>query len=239
MLCIKVLLFAHLLADFPLQFGHIYRLKKRYLAGQLPHAIIYFMVMVAAGFPLLAQGRYWICAGALALSHLAIDLFKVRVLDPRSRGRELWNFLADQALHLVAIAIACRALRPLSLLVRDSLWGAVAGNGALSTAVFFCIATFAGTYLLDAARATFGRGGGSAADPVTRQHGLLERALFFIFMVAGGWWMALVPLVIAARVPLANHLTKQFRERGSLLSRGDLIGNLGLAAACAIAARLV
>ena len=91
---VALLVMAHLLADFLFQTNWMVQ-KKRNFFVLILHLII---VTVTAG---LAVGHWnhpliWI----IAASHLAIDSAKTYLLPDR-----LWTFLADQALHLVAIFV--------------------------------------------------------------------------------------------------------------------------------------
>jgi hypothetical protein len=87
------LLFAHALADFVLQPGWMVR-RKAEARMLIAHAgIVAATAWAATGFPLHPA------IAVLAALHLATDALKVWVL-----GDRLGGFLADQALHLAALA---------------------------------------------------------------------------------------------------------------------------------------
>lgn len=236
MLLFRLLILGHLIADFPLQSAGVYRLKKNYLAGQLPHALIYFVVMLVAGYPLLGDREYRLFALYLAASHLLMDLVKIRILDRRVGGNNLYMFLLDQAIHVAAIAAVFLTSLTGAPALRQSMLAGLDQRGLITTGIFFLIATFAGVYLLDSVWGTFftpppARGG------FAKCYGIIERGILFACVAAGGAYLALLPVVVCARLPVANYCAKRFQAHPFLLSMRDLVGNLLCAALCALAVR--
>jgi hypothetical protein len=240
MLLFKMLILAHLVADFPLQTALIYRLKKRYLAGQLPHAMICFVTMAIAGYPLVGYWSFWCFIFLMACIHLAVDYFKLTFLDRMYSGNNLWTFLLDQAMHVSAIATVFLTSLPLSPALGGSLLARLDRSGAITVAIFFLVATFGGVYLIDSARRTFSAApnDGRVPDAFEKYYGIAERGVLFALMLAGYWGFALVPVVLFVRLPMANHCAKKFQERKFLLSPGDIIGSLLIAAAAAVCTTL-
>ncbi len=120
------LLLGHLIADFPLQAGPIYRLKLRGWAGVALHAGIHVAVTA-----LLLRNplRYWPALALLGGLHFATDWLKLRVsFNPQTPG-----FLLDQAAHVAVLALlagripAGAAALPGWLLVPALLYALVPG----------------------------------------------------------------------------------------------------------------
>lgn len=240
MLLFKMLILAHLVADFPLQTDLIYRLKRRYLAGQLPHAIICFVTMALAGYPLAGHWSFWCFISLMAGVHLAVDYFKLTFVDRMGPRNDLWTFLLDQAIHVSAIATVFLTPLPRMPEMGDNMLASLDHAGAITTAIFFLVAAFGGVYLIDSARRTFSAAScdAGAPDVFSKYYGVVERGVLFALMSAGHWCFALVPVVLFVRLPMANHCAKKFQERRFLLSPADIVGSFLIAAAAAVCAVL-
>lgn len=237
MLLFKLLVLAHLVADFPLQSARVYRLKTTNLAGQLPHACIALAAMTLVCYPLAGEWSFWAFATAVAGLHLLIDAMKVDLGDRGTWGGSLWAFLLDQAMHVAMLATVFLTPLPETPGLQSSALGRLDADGAITPAIFFLIATFGGVYLLSAARRTLFDAGGTARSPegFEKYYGIAERGALFLIMTAGGWALSLVPLVLLVRVPSANRAVKRFSPEPFLMSSRNAAGNLLLSAACAFA----
>jgi|LAHQ01.1.fsa_nt_gb hypothetical protein len=240
MLLFKLLVLAHLVADFPLQSARVYRMKLMHLAGQLPHAGIALATTALVCYPLAGEWSFWAFAAAAALLHLLIDALKVDLAERSARGGGLWAFCADQALHLATLAAVFLTPLPDSPALQGSVPARLDEVGVLTPAILFLVATFGGVYLLSAARRTLFEAGAETPPPggAEKYYGAAERGALFLVLAAGGWWLVLVPLVMLLRIPAANRAAKRFRPEPFLTSSRNAAGNLLLSAACAAAAVL-
>lgn len=240
MLLFKMLILAHLAADFPLQTDLIYRLKRRYLAGQFPHALICFGTMAIAGYPLVGHWSFWCFIALMACVHLAVDYFKLAFLDRMGPRNDLWTFLLDQAIHVSAIATVFLTPLPRLPELGGGMLARLDHAGAITTAIFFLVATFGGVYLIDSARRTFLAvpDGARAPDAFSKYYGVIERGVLFALMLGGYWGFALAPVVLFARLPMANRCAKKFQERKFLLSPANVAGSFLIACAAAVCAAL-
>ncbi|MEJ2744115.1 MAG: DUF3307 domain-containing protein [bacterium] len=177
MLLFKMFILVHLVADFPLQTAGIYRLKRRYLAGQLPHAIICFVTMAIAGYPLVGYWFFWCFIFLVACVHLVVDYFKLTFLDSLRPRNDLWTFLLDQAMHVLAIATVFLTPLPRLPEMGGSMLARLDQTGAITISIFFLVATFGGVYLLDSARRTLAGGsdGRCVPDAFAKYYGVAER----------------------------------------------------------------
>ena len=240
MLLFKLLVLAHLVADFPLQSARVYRMKLTRLAGQLPHAGIALATTVCVCYTIAGDWSVWAFAAAIASLHLLIDALKVDLSARGVLGGGLWAFCADQALHLATLATVFLTPLPDSPALRGTLPARLDEAGILTPAILFVAATFGGVYLLSAARRTLFETCAETPPPggAEKYYGAAERGALFLAMAAGGWWLVLVPLVLLLRIPAANRAAKRFRPEPFLTSSRNAAGNLLLAAACAAAAVL-
>ncbi len=131
------LLFAHLIADYPLQTNWIAGAKGR-MRGLLVHILVHILVLLAiagAALPLV-----WPHLLTLALLHLVIDFCKAQV----TRRKPAWvivPYLVDQALHIlvlvgIAFWIAAQVGDVAALLPIDRTV-AIYGSGYVLTYVWF------------------------------------------------------------------------------------------------------
>jgi hypothetical protein len=240
MLLFKILILAHIIADFPLQFDPVYRRKIGSKGGQLLHALIYLTVMMVLGYPLLGDGDYWFFVLLLTLAHLLIDSLKVRVFDRLTGPNNLWVFLFDQALHLVTIAAVFFTSLPDAAALEGSLLQKMDRAGVLGICIFLLIATFAGTFLLSAFKRTILNFPAEEIlhDGFSKYYGIVERGIVFALIVSGGLCLFLVPAVMLARIPIANHYAKQFRYYRFLVSPSDVAASFLITLACAVGALL-
>ena len=238
MLLFKLLILSHLIADFPLQFAIVYRAKLRSSAGHIFHALICLGSSALFGYPLLGRGYYWLFIIALAVAHLLIDAMKVKYLDCIAGPASLWIFLLDQALHIAAIATVLLTSLPASAGLAESALGELDHAGLITMSIFFIAGTFGGTYLLAAIKVTFFGAPAVevASDGFSKYYGVIERGIIFLLIILGGFLFLLVPLVLAARLPVANRCAKKFKPRRFLLSPLDIAGSLLIACVSALAA---
>jgi hypothetical protein len=93
-----VLFLAHLLADFPLQTNHIFRLKIASNLGLALHVLIHMFV---AAFLIQQPAQHLDLLLALGITHFVTDWIKLRFSgDPQWPG-----FILDQLAHLLAIGL--------------------------------------------------------------------------------------------------------------------------------------
>ena len=99
MTLLALLILAHLLADYPLQIGALFRLRLRSVWGDIIHGLVFGVVATLLLWPpppLLAVG-----IAILTFIHIVIDRYKMWLVNVGADN--VWIFLADQALHLAAL----------------------------------------------------------------------------------------------------------------------------------------
>jgi len=99
---LAMMLLAHLIGDYVLQFNALVRWKTRSLWGVLAHGTIVTMVTVIAA--ITVQPAWWHYALLIGASHTLIDIVRARLIAPPTPGLDLLYFLLDQIAHLSIIA---------------------------------------------------------------------------------------------------------------------------------------
>lgn len=98
-----VMLLAHLIGDYVLQFESLARWKARSLLGVLAHGAI--VTLTTAAFTLLVDPAWWPYALLIGATHTAIDVVRARFLKPTHPTWELVWYLLDQLAHVTVIVL--------------------------------------------------------------------------------------------------------------------------------------
>lgn len=95
---IEVLIVGHLIADFPLQTGWIYRFKTESWLGVVLHSSIHVLVTALLVRPLPAA---WPMLAILGILHFITDFTKLQMPTKRQSP----GFVADQLVHLLVVLL--------------------------------------------------------------------------------------------------------------------------------------
>jgi hypothetical protein len=98
------LLLAHFLAEFPLQFDLIYRLKVSKRTGVWLHSFIFFLVALLLLLPWWNIFRFWVFMIFLLFTHYLLDRLKVS-LSRKNQVDNVVIFLLDQLGHIGCISL--------------------------------------------------------------------------------------------------------------------------------------
>lgn len=101
----KLLLLAHLLADFVFQSKKMAEGKQESFGCLLKHALVYTGFMAAACFGLINLSKVLIPFFIIVLSHLILDLIKSQHKKRLHKGWGLVLFVIDQILHLLVLIL--------------------------------------------------------------------------------------------------------------------------------------
>ncbi len=99
---LPMLLLAHLVGDYTLQFNALVRWKSRSFLGILAHGTIVTAVTLLAAITVLPA--WWPYALLIGYSHTLIDIVRARLVGPTTPRLDLLYFLLDQGTHLSIIA---------------------------------------------------------------------------------------------------------------------------------------
>lgn len=202
------LLFAHALADFPLQSDRMAATKRRPGVLLLHGAIVLVTAQAALG-----RVDAWELL-ALAAAHIAIDAIKANLLPDR-----LWSFMVDQGAHLATI-LAVALVSP--DLLSGGLWAGVDWVPAVFAALAGVIlATQAGGHAIALLVAPWGRPILAEGLPNGgRLIGLLERGIIILLIFAGQ--PAGIGFLIAAKSVLRFETTSHDRSAAEYVIVGTL-----------------
>lgn len=115
----KLLIIAHLLADFIFQPTKLIEWKKRNMFGILVHVLIFGLLSLILLAPYLLFWETWVVIGAISLVHFLTDKIKIAVLF-KYKGFIL-PFLLDQAIHLASILIGVQFIPKVEFEITNTL----------------------------------------------------------------------------------------------------------------------
>ncbi|MCK4648379.1 DUF3307 domain-containing protein [bacterium] len=202
------LLLAHLLADFPLQFTQLFKLKVSSRWGTAFHGGIFTLLALILAYPYLTLNSIWVFILLLGISHIFIDETKLS-LTRKFKIDNLWLFLLDQGLHIGFIGLlAATSLGRLVLnwpLYNFPSFLTQAYNDPQSKVIIYIIAyliaTFGGTFLIYYLKKTFfiKQLGEVVISQPEKYFGILERFLIVNLVIFPGHFYFLIPIVLITR----------------------------------------
>jgi hypothetical protein len=192
------LLLGHLVGDFVFQTDKIYRIKMQSLLGQVIHALIVGLALMAFAIPYIAYPQIWFFFAFLILLHLASDLFKNNL--GKKIFSEFWIFIIDQIFHVIPLlAVFLFEFSAQPHMLRHPWLAWYNSNCVVVILIGYLTATFAGTYFLDALKRKFIPAFAQAQLPKSLNYFLIERAL--IFSLFGFAKLYFLPLALLVYVP--------------------------------------
>ncbi|MFC1599518.1 DUF3307 domain-containing protein [Patescibacteria group bacterium] len=116
---LKLLIIAHLLADFIFQPTKLIEWKKRHFLGIFVHVLIFALLSLILLAPYLIYWETWVVIGAISLVHFLTDKIKIAVLSKYKKY--VLPFLLDQAIHLASILIGAQFIPKVEFAISDML----------------------------------------------------------------------------------------------------------------------
>lgn len=198
------LLLAHLMADFPLQTGAVFAVKKKKRWGVLLHGTLFGLVAVLLVKPFLRSGAVWGGLLILWLLHLIIDKAKL-ILIGRGRKDHVVYFLLDQVVHIGLVGLISLALSHNSH-VASVAAGRAADIRLLKLATAYVVSIWASPLLCFYIQAAFSpQKMGFQIYQLTpwRMLGYVERGMLTAIVASGGKLFFLFPLAFLPRMGLS------------------------------------
>ena len=100
---LAIMLLAHLLGDYVLQFDSLVRWKMRSILGVTAHGGIVTLATIACAT--LIDPSWWHYALLIGVIHTCVDVIRARVLHPKSATVDLILFVLDQIIHVTVIVL--------------------------------------------------------------------------------------------------------------------------------------
>jgi len=211
------LFLAHFIADFPLQFDLIFKLKKKSFWGCLLHSLIHVMVILLLFAGSWKDGSFWAYVAILIVVHSAQDRVKIK-LWKRPEDDKISYFLLDQFLHYAFI---------FAVLFFKFSGNAQYGGTLLPPAwlIYYndpqfinilsaiVLAGWGGCVLLFYLDKSIYKIEQEALNRFERSYGVMERIFVVIFVMQGGFFFLFIPLLFLIRL---SGLKQQPLYRGIL-----------------------
>lgn len=196
------LLLAHLIADFPLQFNEIFRLKVKSKWGVLLHCAIVGVISALLLCPYVFYIWLWLAIITLIGSHFIIDYTRV-VFTKKTNTDNLWMFLLDQLLHLIVVWLISLWISPL-LLPSLEIPQTMLGNKAiLLTLSGFIAAGYGGAIVIHYLKKMWVKDYTNQALS-TKRYGIIERFLVMALILLPGLFFLFIPSVIITRMAVSS-----------------------------------
>lgn len=202
------LLLAHLLADFPLQFTQLFKLKVSSRWGTAFHGGIFTLLALILALPYLAYNSMWIFILLLGISHIFIDETKLS-LTRKFKIDNLWLFLLDQGLHigligLLATTVSGRVVWNWPLYNFPSFLTQAYNDPQSKVIIYiiaYLIATFGGTFVIYYLKKTFftRQLGKVIISRPEKYFGILERFLIVSLVIFPGHFYFFILVVLITR----------------------------------------
>ncbi len=187
---VTMLIFAHLLGDYILQFNFLARWKARSLWGVVAHGgIVTLMTLACAS---LIDPAWWRYAALIGITHTFIDVVRARLIHAQNTTWDLIYYLFDQAIH-IGIILLTVTLRPAT-----AAGGHTVAPKVLALAIGYLLLLQPAWVLLRfIVRGVWGPEAAPHLGSGEKYAPMIERVLIASLVMAGQ--IALVPLVLLPR----------------------------------------
>jgi len=116
---LKLLIIAHLLADFIFQPTKLIEWKKRHFLGVIVHVLIFALLALILLAPFLIYWETWVVVAAVSLVHFLTDKLKISLL--KKYDEYMLPFIVDQLVHLGSIVIGAQFIPKVEFIISDYL----------------------------------------------------------------------------------------------------------------------
>ncbi len=213
------LLLAHLIADFPLQFNELFKLKVKSKWGVLLHGAIVGVVAILFLLPYIFCIWMWVAIIILIASHFLIDYARV-IFARKTNLDNLWIFLLDQFCHIGVIWLISLLIISISAplleipeFVRSVLYDKV----IILTVSGFIAAGYLGAILIHYLKKMFVKAYMSQALS-TKRYGIIERLLVMALILMPGLFFLFIPTVLITRMAISRVKEEEYSLFDSIVS---------------------
>jgi hypothetical protein len=203
---LQLMLLAHLIGDYILQWEFIVRWKSRSLMGVLAHGTIVTLTNLAC--TTLVDLSWWPQALVIGATHTAIDVVRARLIRTPQPARELAWFLVDQLSHLAIIVLVVTASGNLMPAAMTDATEHLVNPQNLTLAIgYLLLASPAWVLLRFTVRGLWGSHAAPHLGQGEKYGPMVERLLIATFILIGQYHLA--PLVLLPRRLTPLHLQGQ------------------------------
>jgi len=229
------LLLAHLLADFPLQFSKLFRLKTEGIKGVILHGSVFGILAVIFSAPYLAFSNIGIFLIFLWVFHIFTDWLKIKLIH-HYKNDSISLFVFDQMLHIAAIAAVILFNFPPAAGGHSFLSRLYSNDSMVIFCIFYVITTFAATVVIYYLKKTYVHS--DISFPMKgRYYDIIERALITTFIILPGYFYLFAPLFIAGKAIICRK--KNFQEGDYDFSMFNFTASFSIAVIVGIILRLM
>ncbi len=215
------LLLAHCIADFPLQFDSIFKLKNKGLAGIIPHALIVIACCALMCWPFLGKPMVWAFILMIGLTHWLQDSIK---LSYSSVKHGFWAYVIDQLSHAATISLLFFTnLKYLPPPQETNFFVRIYCNDmVVAYLIALIIATYNGFFMIRSFKSTFfGKAG--RYKPFEKWYGMIERALIVTMFLVQWYSFVWLVVVMLMRPVVYFCLHRIFPLHKNFMARQDML----------------
>lgn len=210
------LLLAHLIADFPLQFNEIFKLKVKSKWGVLLHGTIAGVISALLLYHYVFYSWMWLAIITLIGSHFIIDYIRV-VFTKKTNRDNLWMFLLDQFLHLVVVWLISLWISSLPLPSLEILQTRLDNKAILLTLSGFITAGYGSAIVIHYLKKMLVKNYTDQALS-TKRYGIIERFLVMALILLPGLFFLFIPIVIITRMAISRVKEEEYGLLDSIAS---------------------
>lgn len=213
------LLLAHLIADFPLQFNEIFKLKVKRKLGVLLHCAIFGVISALLLCPYVFYIWMWLVIIILIGSHFIIDYTRV-VFTKKTNIDNLWMFLLDQFLHIIVvwlISLWIPSLPSPSVELPETIQNVLNNKVILLTLSGFITAGFFSAIVIHYLKKMLVKGYTNQALS-TKRYGIIERSLIMALILLPGLFFLFIPAVMVTRMAISRVKEEEYGLLDSIVN---------------------
>ncbi|MEW6619536.1 MAG: DUF3307 domain-containing protein [bacterium] len=213
------LLLVHLIADYPLQFNELFKLKVRSKWGVLLHCGIVGIMAIPFLFPYILCLKMWLAIFILIISHFLIDYLRI-VITTNTQTDNLWMFLLDQSLHIIVmwfITLIILSIPESAIKIPEFTRGVLEDKIILLTASGFIAGGYFGAIVIHYLKKMISEDYSSQALK-TKRYGIIERLLIMTLILMPSLFFLFIPTILIARMVISKEREEEYSLFDSIAS---------------------
>lgn len=229
------LLLAHFIADFPLQFTKLFRLKTESIKGIILHGSVFGIAAVVFSVPYLASFKMGVFIIFLLVFHIFTDWLKIKLIH-HYKNDSIALFMLDQVMHIAAIAVVI-FLNFSPIEASSSFFYRFYSNDLIViSCIFYILSTFAATVIIYYLKKTYVHS--NISFPIKgKYYDIMERGLVTTLIILPGYFWLMVALIFEIKRNICKK--KNFQEGEYDFSRFNLVVSFSIAILVGIILRFI